>query len=239
VDGVETAPAVARARRHAERDLSALAVAIEFTLISVMVGVVLFPLTEVATELLRDLHFEFWPYLACGLALTLLLWASVIGHSLTFIGWPIDLGHNLLYIVLAVVLAIQMHFAADPVGWFATSALASAVASLTVFYDRRLIGHRLRLARGATADLFRAVLVQQQAQLLMTPLFLLVGLVPLGLLLVLPEVFLHRPGHLVLIVSQLLAVLWALAHAVRTFGVWAEPIVSRAVAELEPEDVAS
>ena len=38
-----------------------------------------------------------WPYLACGLALTLYMWVTVIDHSLTFFGWPMDLGHNLLH----------------------------------------------------------------------------------------------------------------------------------------------
>src|SRR5947209_576559 len=103
-------PRAERARQHAERNLSASIVAIEFTLISVMVGVVLFPLVESATVLLRERNYQYWPYIAAGLVLTLYLWSSVISHSITFIGWPIDFGHNLLYITLAVVLAIQAHF---------------------------------------------------------------------------------------------------------------------------------
>jgi hypothetical protein len=228
--------AAARARHHAERDLGVLVVAIEFTLISVMVGMVLVPLTEVATALLHDLRFEYWLYLACGLALALFLWASVIGHSLTFIGWPIDLGHNLLYIVLAVVLAVQMHYAADPLGWFATSAAASAVATLTVLYDERLIRQRLRGATGAAAGLLAVVLARQREQARSAPWYFVVALVPVGLLLASPEVFLRQRGHLVLIALQLLAVLWALAGAVRTFRRWTEPIMRQAMEELAQED---
>jgi len=236
----ETAPPAAgavatRARRHAERDLSALVVAIEFTLISVMVGVVLFPLTEVGAHVLRDLEFEFWPYLACGLALTLYMWTSVIDHSLTFIGWPMDLGHNLLYIVDAVVLAIQMQFIADPTGWFATSTLSAALATATLVYDQRLIRRRLRRSTGAAADLYGAVLAQQRWQVRASPAFLLLGVVPLLLLLALPDVFREGHWHLVPIALQLLAVLAALGRAVRTFSAWTEPIVRQAMAGLEAE----
>ena len=235
------APGVAaRTRRHAERDLSALVVAIEFTLISVMVGVVLFPLTEVGTALFRDLAFEFWPYLACGLALTLYMWTSVIDHSLTFVGWPMDLGHNLLYIVDAVVLAIQMHIVVDPVGWFATSTLAAVLTTATMAYDLRLIRRRRGDATGPAAALYQAVLAQQRRQVRAAPAFLLLAAVPLLLLLALPDVFgaAHGHWHLALIALQLLAVLAALGQAVRTFSGWTEPIVRQAMAGLEPESVA-
>jgi hypothetical protein len=225
----------ARARRHAERDLSALVVAIEFTLIAVMAGVVLFPLTEKGTHLVRDLRFEYWPYLACGLALTLYMWASVIDHSLTFIGWPIDLGHNLLYIVVAVFLTVQMGFVDDPVGWFALSTASAVLATLTIAYDLRLVRRRFDGASGAATELYATVLSEQRWQLRLSPVFVLVPLVPLVLLVALPGVFLDRHWHVALIGVQLLAVGGALARAVRSFTRTAEPIVGRAIAELEPE----
>src|SRR5512135_3097628 len=103
-------------REHAERNLGALVITIEFTLISVMVGVILFPLMDNAAVVLRDRQFEYIPYIVGGLLLTLLLWTEVISHSLSFVGWPIDIGHNLLYIVFGLALGIQMHFLADPRG---------------------------------------------------------------------------------------------------------------------------
>ena len=229
-------PLGVRERHHAERNLGAVVVAIEFTLISVMVGVVLFPLTEAATPLLRDLRFEFWPYLVSGLALTLFLWASVISHSLTFIGWPIGLGHNLLYIVLAVVLAIQMHFLDDPLGWFTSSVVLVVVSTLTVLYDLRLIRDRQRGTTGATAAVLGAVLDQHLAQRRLAPVYLVAAVIPVVLLLALPDVFVHQPGHLVLIALQLIVVLGALAQTIRSLKAWTEPIVRQAMEELELEE---
>src|SRR5438067_1433885 len=74
-----------RASQHAARNLSTSVVAIEFTLISVMVGVILVPLVESATVLLREQQVQYWPYIVGGLVLILYLWSSVISHSLTFI----------------------------------------------------------------------------------------------------------------------------------------------------------
>jgi hypothetical protein len=221
-----------RARRHAERDLGAAVVAIEFTLISVMVGVVLFPLMESATVLLHDREYQYWPYIAAGCLLVLYLWAAVIGHSLTFIGWPIDFGHNLLYIVLALVLAIAMHFLSDPVAWFALTPVAAAVAALTVYYDLRVIRQRLATAGGAAAGVLAAALEQQHLQLRLAPVYVLVALVPLALVLGRPDIFLDRGGHLVLIAAQTAAIAGALFWTIRTFNAWTPLILRRTMDDL-------
>src|SRR5512135_3339893 len=88
---IDQGPSRQREREHAERDLSALVIAIEFTLISVMVGVILFPLMDLATPLLRDMRFEYWLYILSGLMFILYMWTEVISHSLSFIGWPINI----------------------------------------------------------------------------------------------------------------------------------------------------
>ncbi len=224
-----------RARHHAERSLGAAVVTIEFTLISVMVGVVLFPLADFATASLRDLRFEYWLYILAGLVLTLYLWTGVISHSLTFIGWPIDFGHNLLYIALALVLSIQMHFLSDPVGWFATSAISAGVAALTVVYDVRVIRQRLAVAARTDAAVLGAVLVQQRRQLARTPWYALNALLPLALVLWLPGFFIERGGHLILVAAQILAVLLTLASTIRSFRSWSSLILRRAMEELEAE----
>ena len=119
-------------RERAERNLGSLVIAIEFTLISVMVGVILFPLMDFATPILRQLKFEYIPYILSGLVLILYIWTEVISHSLSFIGWPIDIFHNLLYIVFAMVLAIQMHFLQDPQGWFAITCVSALISARCV-----------------------------------------------------------------------------------------------------------
>jgi hypothetical protein len=235
VDGDPRAQRAQRARRHAERNLSASIVAIEFTLISVMVGVVLFPLVEEATVLLRERHYEYWPYIAAGLALTLYLWAAVISHSLTFIGWPMDFGHNLLYITLALVLAIQAHFLDEPVAWFAITPLSAGIAALTVYYDLRVVRQRLPGATGAAAEVFAAALEQQRRQLRLTPWYALQVLVPLALVIWLPGVFIERPVHVVLLIVQMLFTAAALAVTIRSFRGWSPLILRRAAEELEAE----
>lgn len=224
-----------RARGHAERILSDLAVAIEFTLISVMVGVILFPLVEQATVLLHDLRFEYWPYVVCGALMTLYLWASVISHSLTFVGWPMDLGHNLLYIVLAMALAIQMHFVTEPRAWFAMSAGSAVVSGLTVLYDLRLVERRSRTAQRAAAALFESVRERQRIQGRRAPLYALIALGPLALVLLLPALFLDGRWHLALIAVQIVAVGAELVNAARSFDGWTEPIVQKAMQDLEAE----
>ena len=236
IEDVGGDPGEERARQHAERNLSTSIVAIEFTLISVMVGVVLFPLVEEATVLLHDRSYQYWPYIVTGLLMTLYLWSAVITHSLTFIGWPMDFGHNLLYITLALVLAVQMHFLADPLAWFAITPLSAAVAGLTVYYDLRVVEQRLVGGTGAAGAVFTAALAQQRLQLRLMPAYVAVAFVPLALVLLWPEWFVERGGHIVLIAGQALAVAVALWRTVRTFDGWAPLILRRAMEELETEE---
>ncbi len=224
-----------RLREHAQRNLSALVIAIEFTLISVMVGVILFPLMDFATALLRDMRFEYWLYILSGLLFILSLWAIVISHSLSFVGWPIDIGRNLLYIVFAMVLAIQMHFLSDPQGWFAMTVLSSAVGALTAIYDKRVIEQRLNRAGQAAERLYSSALAGQTNLVRLTPLFVLSPLVALAFIVVLPEVFLQARGHLVLVVAQIIILLVSLRRVIRGFKSWTEPIVRKTVEELQSE----
>ena len=223
-------------RELAERNLSALVITIEFTLISVMVGVILFPLMDHAQEVLRDLRFEYWLYILSGLLLILYVWTEVISHSLSFIGWPIEFGHNLLYILFALILAIQMNFLADPRGWFTISLVSSVVGGLVVAYDRRVIARRLVGARGSAAGLYRLALDRQSGLIRAVPLTILNAVIDVALIVAFPDFFLARGGHLILIAIQILAFLALLIRTTRTFGTWIGAIVQRGVEELAAED---
>jgi hypothetical protein len=223
-------------RESAERNLGALVITIEFTLISVMVGVILFPLMDHAQEVLRDLRFEYWPYILSGLLLILYVWTEVISHSLSFVGWPIEFGHNLLYILFALILGIQMNFLADPRGWFAISLVSSLVGALVVVYDRRVIVRRLAGARGSAASLYRLALDRQNGLIHALPLTILNALVDVALIAAFPDFFLARGGHLILLAIQILAFLTLLIRTTRTFGTWIEAIVQRGVDELAAEE---
>ncbi len=222
-------------REHAERDLSALVIAIEFTLISVIVGVILFPLMDSATELLRDLRLEYWLYILGGLLFILLLWAQVISHSLSFVGWPINIGHNLLYIVFALVLGIQMHFLSDPRGWFVLSSISTMVAGLLVYYDAQVIQERISGTSPAARALFDLALARQRRLLRGMSIAVGDGVLNLALVILLPQFFIERPGHLILSALQALFVFLLTWSTIRIFKSWMEPIVRKAMEELASE----
>jgi hypothetical protein len=111
-------PSPAGPRLQARCHLRGTVITIEMTLISVLLGVCLFPLMESASPLVRMLRFDYWPYIVASLLLIMWVWTGVISHALTWVSWPIDIGHYLLYIVGALLVGIQMHFLADPTAWF-------------------------------------------------------------------------------------------------------------------------
>jgi len=228
-------PSPAHLRFHAERDLSALIITIEFTLISVMVGVVLFPLMDHAQQLIRTLQFEYWLYIVGGILLTLYLWTEVITHSLSIIGWPFEFGHNLLYIVFALTFAIQMNFLDDPLTWFAMTTLNAAMAMIMLLYDYRMIIRQRETATGATRQLFRLA-SQRQRQLMVTmPVTMASGIIAVIAMVMFPDLFLKQHWHLVLIVFQVIAVLIQIIRTVRTFNSWQAAILQRAMEELASE----
>lgn len=222
-------------REHAERNLSALVITIEFTLISVMVGVILFPLMDNAAVVLRDLRFEYMPYIISGLLLTLLLWTQVISHSLSFVGWPINIGHNLLYIVFALVLGIQMHFVADARAWFAISLLTTLIAWGLIYYDARVIRQRLRGAEGAARGLFDVALARQQRLGRRFVLAFADAVVNLALVVLWPQLLIEQQGHLILIAIQALLTLLLTVSTIQVFNSWREPVVLKAMEELGSE----
>lgn len=223
-------------REHAERNLGALVIAIEFTLISVMVGVVLFPLMDFATPILRDLKFEYMPYILSGLILILYIWTEVITHSLSFIGWPMDIPHNLLYIVFAMVLAIQMHFLQDPLGWFAVTFLSAIVAGAIAYYDRRVIIERRAGASGAAAELFDAALKRQNWLVRVTPVTILNALVQLALVYFFSQLFIEDKGHLILVAIQIAGFAFLLYRTLTAFKTERAQIVQKSVEELATEE---
>lgn len=225
-----------RLKEHATRNLSALVITVEFILISVMIGVVLFPLMDNAKNLLRDLRVEYWLYIVSGLLFILYIWTEVVTHTLSFIGWPIEFGHNLLYIVFALFLAVQMNFLADPRGWFALTLANTLIAIVLVLYDRRVILRRGAGAQGSELAVFQLALERQNGLVRMVPLTLLSSVATLALIILFPGFFLEQAGHLILVVVQIFSIVFLLTRTIRTFNSWAEPILQKAMDELRMED---
>lgn len=224
-----------RQRDHAERNLGALVIAVEFTLISVMVGVILFPLMDDATPLLRDLRFEYWLYILSGLLFILYLWTEVISHSLSFIGWRINIGHNLLYIVFTMILAIQMHFLSDPRGWFALNLATAITAYAIMVYDLRVVEQRMAGASGSAMRLFQSARERQAWLVRVSPLNIAIALLQIGLVLLFPTIFVDRPGHILLVTVQIGGLLYFTSRTIRNFETSSELIVSKAMDELASE----
>lgn len=223
-------------RDRAERNLGSLVIAIEFTLISVMVGVILFPLMDFATPILRDLNFEYMLYIVNGLLLILYVWTEVISHSLSFIGWPIDILHNLLYIVFAMVLAIQMHFLSNPQAWFAMMVVSAITGGAIAYYDQRVIEQRREHSTGAAARLYETAWQRQHGLVRTGVVTVGIALVQAGLVLVFPLIFIQYKGHLLLVAMLIVAFVYRIRRTIRQFNATREQIVAKAVEELAGEE---
>jgi hypothetical protein len=224
-------------QEHAERNLGSIVVTIEFTLVSVVAGVILFPLMDNAAPILRDLKFEYVPYIISGVILILYLWTEVITHSLSFVGWPMDLVHNLLYIIIGLVFGIQMHLLEDPQGWFAVTVLSAILASATVYYDLRIIQDRMKNAAGeASAKLYEAALTRQRALLRTAPFTVGNAIVQIALIYLFPVIFIEYKAHLILIVIQIAAFIFLIWRTITAFNAERGQILQKAIEELASEE---
>lgn len=221
-------------RASAERNLGQFSVTVEVTLISVMVGVVIFPLMDFATPLLRDLKFEYWPYILCGTMIVINVWAEVIVHTLSIVSWPLDIVRNALYIGSAVIIAVLMHFLADPRSWFTLSVFTALMVVLITWYDLRVIGRKQRSAVSPPARaLFETLLKRQRRSLVQGALYLAFNFVATTFAFRMPDFFIEQHGHLLFITLQLIGSVFTLARTVNDFSAWSEPILRVAMQELD------
>lgn len=75
----------------------AIALDIEFILISVIQGMALQMLAGKAIEVFGKFQSEYYFYIFSGFVLILIFWSQSIIHALSFIHWPISLTHTFLY----------------------------------------------------------------------------------------------------------------------------------------------
>ena len=183
---------------RAERHLGAQFIGIEFTLISVMFGIMLFMLIESATPILRDLQFEYWIYIVTDLAFLMWFWTIVIGHSLSFVGWPLDVGHALIFIFFTVVAGLNMHYLTNMVAWYISAAGMAYAGMLIILYDLRFIRMRLREMSGAAAELFQVALDRQRILFRVQILELALATTTAALVIWLPQIFIAEHWHITL-----------------------------------------
>lgn len=158
------------------------------------------------------------------------------GSATTFVGWPFELGHNLFYIVWALVLAMQVTFLEDPVGWFGMNMAQFLVVGWIGYYDLRILRRWEAGAKGAAQTLFRMAQTRQDRLIGLFPLAFGSSIVSFGLLLLFPDFFLARGAQWMLGCFQTLVAIGGLVHNACSLIAWQEPIVQRAMSELAEED---
>ena len=228
-------PRTAHARLHAQRNLSETVVVIEFTLISVISGVLLFVLADYAVPLFRDRNYEYWPYILAGLLSICYFWTEVVGHALTFVGWPIDMGHNLLYIALGMFLGVQQHFLGDPQGWFALMLAVGAIDGVILLYDLSLIRGQMRGATGADAEMYEAAHQRQRGGLRVAAAATVLVVLASGFVILQPDLALRQHGHLGAILVMCVLIAFLLARSIGTFNGLRDKVFEAAAEELEQE----
>ncbi len=182
----------------AARKLRDLVTTIEFTMISIITGLMLFPWIDYASPLIHELRFEYWVYLVATLVAILFYWAALINHALSFVAWPIDIIHNLIYLLFFPVLGVTVHFMGDPGIYYPMFVVAMTLAVTLTAYDLSLIRSRQREAEGAAAGLLAAAYERQLTLVrLVIPAFAATALFAI-LITAFPDFFIGQHMHVLL-----------------------------------------
>lgn len=216
----------------AEHKLADMATTIEFTMVSLVAGLMLFPWIDYATPLIREMRFEFWVYVGTMLALVMLLWTSFTTHTFTFVGWPIDIGHNLLYLLAFPIVGIVTHFMSDPQTFYPTFVLIPALGGLTALYDLMVIRRRRAESGGAAAELYAAVYSRQLDFVYMTIGGFLIAGVMAASISALPEVLLGQHIHVVFGFGLLGYIIFMLGRELRGLNRMRNKILAKKAEEI-------
>jgi hypothetical protein len=125
------------------KELDSLVMTVELTLVSIVQGVALAVLAQVAVPAFTRPDAALWPYVASGLVIIMLFWSRSVLHTLTVIRWPLEFLHNFLYFASTLVQAVVFTQLADPLNWFALGVAYALVIWLLFAADLRLIRRRL------------------------------------------------------------------------------------------------
>ena len=201
------------------RELDAVVINIELTLVSIIQGVALFFLTDNARTLISMRYSSAFLYIVTGLCVIFIFWSRSVIHTLALIRWPLEFGHNFFYIACALGEAILFSRLDNPLGWFQLSAAYATIVWLLFIYDIRLINMRLKESR---TDVERTLYTRKRSDQLRNILVLVPALVILSLACALaiwrwPDVFIARGYHNWLIAVQLLSFVGYLTYTGRYF----------------------
>jgi hypothetical protein len=210
------------------RELDAVVINIELTLVSIIQGVALFFLTDNARGLLSTQRASASLYVAAGLCVIFIFWSRSVIHTITLIRWPLEFGHNFFYIACALGEAVLFSRLDNPLAWFQLSAAYAGIVWLLFIYDMRLIRARLAESRH---DSERALYTRARSDqllniCLLAPLLIALNLVSAFAIWRWPNLFIARACHIWLISIQLLSFIGYLFYTRRYFSAIA-PLVLR------------
>jgi len=215
--------------KSTRRQLDALVVNVELTLVSIIQGVALSFLTESSRTPVGDLRFDQWPYIANGLMLILIFWSRSVAHALTLLRWPLEFVHNFLYIACTLIEAITFSDLTDPLRWYALNTVFAILAWLVFVVDlRRMIRQRQSEPAGPAEEELYGVVIRDYYMniLLLMPGMTLLNLAAIVGIYFWPEVFIRGGGHVVFATIQTIAFLGYLIYVVRLFAAMA-PVILR------------
>lgn len=210
------------------RELDAVVVNIELTLVSIIQGVALFFLTDNARTLISMQHSSALLYIVAGLCVIFIFWSRSVIHTLALIRWPLEFGHNFFYITCALGEAILFSRLDNSLGWFELSAAYAGIVWLLFIYDMRLINARLSESR---TDSERALYTRTRSDQLLNIYALIPALIVLNVAAAFvisrwPHAFIARGQETWLVAAQLLSFLAYLGYTGRHFRAIA-PLIAR------------
>jgi hypothetical protein len=233
MSGTTDSSRFAQERKLAEYKLSDMVTTIEFTMVSVVAGLMLIPLIDYATPLVHDLRVEYWVYILTQLAIIMFFWTAMIAHALTFIGWPIDVVHNLLYLIFFPVVGIANHFMGDPRAFYPMLNVIAFLGVLLTSYDLSMIRRKRKGARGAAAELYQAAHSRQVTVVLLTLSGLFLTLLMSGLVAAFPIFFVEKHMHLVLGAGLFAFILCIEIREIRQLNRLRNKIFNKTIAEIQ------
>ena len=197
-----------------------MVVNIELTLASIVQGVALTFLAENAGEVVSHGPVAAWPYVGVSFLVILLFWARAAIHTLTLIRWPLEFVHNFFYFACALVEVLAFRQVHDPFMWFAINTVFAAVVWALFVHDLRIIRQRTKDSVGDSSfRLYRIVLADQWANIrFIVPAVFLYCLGSAIAIKLVPEFFIQRRGHLILVALQGIGLLINLAYVIRSFS---------------------
>ena len=201
-------------------ELDEVIVNVELTLASIVQGLALSFLAENASGVLANGPLTAWPYIGVAFLTILLFWSRALIHTLTLIRWPLEFVHNFFYFACALVEVLAFQHLNDPFMWFVLNAVFAALVWALFVHDLRIIRLRAQDSVGPSSSrLYKIVLADQwlNIRFIMPGLFVFTAGSACAIK-ILPDFFLNRHGHLLLIGFQGVTLLIYLATLIRAFA---------------------